>query len=386
MEITIEKIIIRYLEGNATPSEKHVLSSWLKESKEHEEVFLMHYDIWALTHQSTFNPETALEKVYSSQQTSNKPYKRIIIWSITAAACIAILFGIKVITDLDHSQPQNIRQFANNQKAKTDHSEEEDIRLVLSEKKQVKVKNRKEALISYLDSEIEIDEEQTVSKKEAAEFNQLITPYGKRSTLVLEDGTKIWLNANSRLVYPAQFAHTNREIYVEGEIFLEVAPDKNRPFIVKTDRINVEVLGTSFSISEYGREASSRVILASGKVDVYAEGKGKEKIKLKPNEMYELSVNGEVKIDYVPDVAIYTSWIDGIYQFNHESLSTLLKLMERYYGEKIVFAPEVGNLTCSGKLRLNDDFQSMLQGLTETLPIEFENRNNTYYINKSHPN
>lgn len=378
MKVTIEEIIIRYLESNATPLEKQELLSWLQESKEHERMFLVYYDIWSLSQQLAFDSEAALKKVYSPPRS----HKRVLLWSVSIAASIAILVGIGLMTNLNRSRTPNIRYVAQLSQTDVDRSEAEDIQLILSDDKQVKVKDKTETTISYLENEIEIDEERIVSKKEAAAFNQLITPYGKRSTLVLEDGTKIWLNAKSRLIYPTHFADDQREVYIEGEIYLEVTPDKTRPFIVKTERMNVQVLGTSFTISAYLQEEPSRVILASGAVSIYAENNKKEKHMLSPNEMYELSANGEVKVGYVRDITKYTSWIHGIYQFEHESLSSILTLMERFYGKKIEFASDAGMLTCSGKLRLSDDFTSTLHGLSETLPINIEYSNNTYFIHK----
>lgn len=381
MKATIEEIIIRYLEGNATPSEREELLSWLRESKEHEQMFLVYYDIWSLPRQLVFDPQAALKKIYPTQPTLRK---RIILWSVSIAASAAILLaGIWFLTDNHRPEAPDIRYVVQQYNTATSLPDTEDIQLILSEEKQVVVKDKTETTISYLDNEIEIDEEQTVSKTEAAEFNQLITPYGKRGTLVLEDGTKIWLNANSRLIYPAHFTGDCREVYVEGEIYLEVLPDKSRPFIVKTDRMNVEVLGTSFAISAYIQEENSRVILVSGSVNVYSEENKRKKQALLPSEMYELSANGKAKVGYVSDVAQYISWINGIYQFEHASLYSILRLMERFYGYKIEFADEVGVLTCSGKLRLDDNFYRTLHGLAETLPIRIENRNNRYYISKT---
>ena len=380
MKATIDETIIRrYLEGNATSSEKQELLLWLQESKEHEREFLVYYDVWSMLHQCVFDPQMALNKIYSPRP----QYKRIVLWSVSIAASIAIALGVWLGIDRPPTESSNIRDFAQ-QFARVDAnaSADEEIRLILSDEKQVKMKDKKETIISYADSKIEIDEEQTVSKTEVASFNQLITPYGKRGTLILEDGTKIWVNANSRLIYPARFADDRREVYVDGEIYLEVMPDKNRPFIVKTDRMNVQVLGTSFSISAYGQEDNSRVILASGAVNISSEENKKEKFVLSPNEMYELSATGEAKVVQVPDVTRYTSWINGIYPFERESLASILDLMESFYGYKIEAAPDAGALTCSGKLRLNDNFVSTLEGLTETLPIQIENRNNTYYIMK----
>lgn len=377
MEESIKEIIIRYLEGNATPLEKERLLSWMQETKEHERMFLVYYDIWSMSQQLTFDSRAALKKVIAPAASHNK---RIILWSASIAATIALVFGIVWMKNVDHTQEPNIRYVAQLTNSNTENSNAKDIRLILSEEKQVTLEDKKETVISYLNNEIKIDEEKTVPKNEAAAFNQLITPYGKRGTLVLEDGTKIWLNARSRIIYPTQFSDHQREVFVEGEVYFDVTPDKKRPFIVKTDRINVQVLGTKFAISAYKEEKQSHVVLASGAVNVYTEQNKKEKYKLSSNEIYELSENGQAKVAYVADISRYTSWIDGVYQFEHESLASIVSLMKRFYGQEIECAPEVGKLTCSGKLRLNDDFLNTLHGLSETLPIRIDNSNNVYYI------
>lgn len=377
MEASIKEIIIRYLEGNATPLEKERLLSWMQETKEHERMFLVYYDIWSMSQQLTFDSRAALKKVIAPAASHNK---RIILWSASIAATIALVFGIVWMKNVDHTQEPNIRYVAQLTNSNTENSNAKDIRLILSEEKQVTLEDKKETVISYLNNEIKIDEEKTVPKNEAAAFNQLITPYGKRGTLVLEDGTKIWLNARSRIIYPTQFSDHQREVFVEGEVYFDVTPDKKRPFIVKTDRINVQVLGTKFAISAYKEEKQSHVVLASGTVNVYTDQNKKEKYKLSSNEIYELSENGQAKVAYVADISRYTSWIDGVYQFEHESLVSIVSLMKRFYGQEIECAPEVGKLTCSGKLRLNDDFLNTLHGLSETLPIKIDNSNNVYYI------
>jgi len=380
METTIGEIIIRYLEGKATTSEKQELLSWLQESKEHEQMFLVYYDAWSLPYQLTFDSKAALEKIYQPKPS----HKRTILWSMSIVASVAIVVGMWIGTNNHQFDTSNIRHVAQQYSAiDTNLLDTENIHLILSDEKQIKMEGKTETTISYLDDQIEIDEDHTISRTEVAAFNQLITPYGKRGTLVLEDGTKIWLNANSRLIYPAHFAKDQREVFVDGEIYLEVTPDKKRPFIVKTNRMNVEVLGTSFVISAYKQEEKSRVILASGAVNVYSEDNKKEKHILSPNEMYELSPAGKAKVERITDITRYTSWINGIYQFERESLSSVLLVMERFYGKKIECEADAGVLTCSGKLRMNEIFVRALQGITEALPVRVENRNNTYYIMKT---
>ena len=114
-------------------------------------------------------------------------------------------------------------------------------------------------------------------------FNQIIVPPGKRTNVVFADGTKICVNAGTRVVYPEVFLDDSREIYVEGEIYLEVFRDESRPFIVRTEKMNVRVLGTTFNISAYKNQTESSVVLVEGKVEV--ELINKQKIKVSPNEM-----------------------------------------------------------------------------------------------------
>ena len=169
--------------------------------------------------------------------------------------------------------------------------DEGEIQLVLSDKL---------IPISGQESQIEYDAKGTVAvnsekiadvslnsantSKRLSEFNQLIVPNGKRSTLILEDGTKLWVNAGSRIVYPVTFADKKREIYVNGEVFLEVTPDKKRPFIVKTKEIDVQVLGTSFNVMAYETDESSSVVLVTGAVQV--DTKDDEDFRLEPNRMF----------------------------------------------------------------------------------------------------
>ena len=209
-------------------------------------------------------------------------------------------------------------------------------------------------------------------------YSQLLVPNGKRSTLILEDGTKIWINAGSRVIYPGKFEKNKREIYVDGEIYLEVAREKKRPFVVKTHTFDVEVLGTTFNVTAYQQDTISSVVLASGSVRVGTKDK---KIKLVPNEMYAYhpQKGGEIKEVTVSD---YISWKDGIYIYQSERLSSILTRIARYYGREIEYDEEIARFTCSGKLDLQDDLDSLLEGLTQTAPVDFIKQDGKYIFKK----
>ena len=108
----------------------------------------------------------------------------------------------------------------------------------------------------------EIQTEELTKSSEAIQMNQLVVPRGKRSSIELADGTKLWLNSGSRAIYPVAFTGKTREIYIEGEGYLEVAHDLSKPFVVITDHVAVKVLGTKFDISAYKEDEHVSVVRA----------------------------------------------------------------------------------------------------------------------------
>ncbi len=209
------------------------------------------------------------------------------------------------------------------------------------------------------------------------QYHQLIIPYAKRSFLTLSDGTNIWVNANTRLVYPEVFNKDKREIYVDGEIFLEVAPDKERPFLVKTNTLDVNVTGTSFNVSAYENDDYTSVVLVNGNVNVRA--KGKKQTNLKPNDMLLFS-NNQLSISQV-DIENYTSWRLGTYVFNKEKFSVVLRKLSRYYGKELVLSDTSDEFYCSGTLNLREDLSALLRGLEKVYPITFVHKDNKIIVN-----
>jgi hypothetical protein len=245
-----------------------------------------------------------------------------------------------------------------------------DIQLVLAGDETLSLEG-KEAEIAYNEEGIAINNQETELKnKQTAPdqpvvFNQLIVPLGKRSMLTFAEGSRMWVNAGTRVVYPVVFDKKQREIYVNGEVYLEVSPDKNCPFIVKTKQLNIEVLGTSFNIMAYEKDTVQNIVLVSGKVKIHSDNK-KETI-LVPNEIYSYS-NGLPEVKFV-DVENYIAWKSGIYRYESENLDVILKRLSRYYGKDIICSPQVAHLKCSGKLDLKDDLQQVLNGISRTAPV-----------------
>ena len=215
--------------------------------------------------------------------------------------------------------------------------------------------------------------QESASSKEE-NYNQLIVPNGKRSTLAFEDGTRMWVNAGSRVIYPNKFKKERREIFVDGEVYMEVARDEKCPFIVKTSTMDIRVLGTAFNVTAYKKDVQSSVVLASGSVSVKADT---EEVKLVPNEMFSHRKHNGVHVKKVV-VSDYTSWKDGIYIYHSEPLSSILNRISRYYGKEICYPPSIATFKCSGKLNLLEDLDSLLEGLTHTVPVNYTKTDEKY--------
>ena len=306
-----------------------------------------------------------------------KQNTRRVILSISAiAASIAIfIFSLPFIFNKDNNG-LDIATFAQTLPDGIDLYSS-DTKLILSENNTV-VLNNKESSIQYEEDAIKADDN-FILKEESSPYNQLITPYGKRSTITLSDGTKAWVNAGSKLTYPAEFSKEKREIYVDGEIYIEVSEDKKRPFVIKTRQMDINVLGTKFNVSAYEADKENSVVLLSGSVSI-SPGTHNKNIILKPNQMYS-GLEGSHTVENV-DASIHILWTRGLYQFESEKLDNIVTRLERYYGIRIECDATIAELKCSGKLDMKDDMNKLLEELSRALPIQYQqNTDGSYTIN-----
>lgn len=217
-------------------------------------------------------------------------------------------------------------------------------------------------------------------KTDKPAMNQVIIPYGKRSQITLADGTQIWLNSGSQLIYPATFEKGSREVYLTGEAYFDVTPDPSRPFYVITQDLKVRVLGTRFNVSSYHDDPSTQTVLVSGKVSVGRNRNFSKPVELVPGEriLYKRSDQALVK-DKV-EINRYVSWIDGYMIFENEPVSELFKKLGRFYNSKIIIEQGIENITFSGKLDLACDLQKVFENIAFSSPIEITNMNEVFTI------
>ncbi len=166
------------------------------------------------------------------------------------------------------------------------------------------------------------------------EYHTLTTPAQCDYHFTLSDGTKVWVNAKSAIKYPVTFGKDEREVYVRGEVYLEVAKDSTRPFYVVTDAMRVEVLGTSFNVNAYENEDFVVITLAGGKVAAYTKESSYELLPGKQLVFNRYSQHADLRQVNVHD---FISWKEGLYIFKGQTLAEVAKVVERWYEVGVVF-------------------------------------------------
>lgn len=218
---------------------------------------------------------------------------------------------------------------------------------------------------------------QNIKEKNEIVYNTLIVPYGKRSEIVLSDGSKVWINSGSKLVFPATFSEGNREVYLEGEAIFEVAHHKDQPFIVKSKHQDIEVLGTVFNVSNYEDDDAVFTVLKSGNINLHYKNSNllssKSELKITPNTLATYyKIAKDIKTEIV-EVESYFSWRDGVFIFKNDALKTIMKKLSRYYNVEITINDKnLANQSFSGYLDVNQDLEYVMQIIKDAEVSQFD--------------
>ena len=210
---------------------------------------------------------------------------------------------------------------------------------------------------------------------------KLVTSKGEKSYLQLPDGTRVWLNSCTTLEYAENYGHSNRSIYLDGEAYFEVAKNKDLPFVVKANGIDVKAIGTAFNVSAYMEDSQLTTTLFNGKVAVQPT-LTKQEVLLEPNQVavYDKSRN---KIEVVPyDKKLFAQWRGGFLSFKMMYLQDITKLLERNYN--VVFRYEnqgIKKLRFSGSFRNNEDLSEILNVIKTNTGIRYQILKDTIVIN-----
>ena len=209
--------------------------------------------------------------------------------------------------------------------------------------------------------------------KDAEEvYNTLVTPIGGEYPLVLSDGTKVFLNAETELKYPVVFVGDKRIVDLKGEAYFEVAKDAKKPFIVRVNGAEITVLGTSFNVNTYGDDGHVYTTLVNGKVQVVSGKNGQEEV-LAPGMQGIVNMEtGELTVREV-DVDLYVSWREGRFVFRAMTLDLIMRQLQRWYDFDVFYQnPELKDYEFWGVIRRDMDLKEVLSVMEATTNVDFK--------------
>lgn len=375
----ISRLIIRRLSGRISPTESIKLRRWLKESKANRKLY-------ADIRKELASPENEVEinvgKDWESfqQKTKSKSIRRP-FWKYAAVAMLLLAIGGGIIQLMNQSESSLEVSLSTEVSPGLNKA-----RLILA--------NGQEIDLSYTDSIRQINEDggvrilnqageisyekENVIPGSAMAYNTLDIPRGGEYSLVLSDGTKVWLNAESVLKYPVAFSGDQRVVELSGEAYFQVTADKAHPFVVRTKMADIKVYGTSFNVCAYPDDHCFHATLETGQIGVSRDGKI---YMLEPGEQATAVENDEsVHVGRV-NVNAYCSWRNGNFIFEEESLESILNRLSRWYDVNVFFQNEaLKGLHFTGDLGRYEDFGKVLSFLEMTMKVKFTVKGHTITV------
>jgi hypothetical protein len=291
------------------------------------------------------------------------------------AACFAILIAFSFyFTGREEVKPKDTDyapyKVINQQQAPSDI-------VIITEDNRVKITDENSKISYDRKGTLRVDDEVVKpAHTENPPMNQLCVPFGKRAQLTLSDGSELWVNTGTTIMYPSVFSGNRREIYVDGEIYAEVAPDAGKPFIIKSDGLEIVVHGTEFNLSTYIKDDMQQLVLVNGSVKVTSNG---NTVQMYPNQVYTRTAQ-ESSLKAIHNTEPYTSWRCGVYVFENESIENIFFRLSRYYNVTMVIPEKTSGVVCYGKLELKDDLSVLLSGLMQIASFNFVVKDNQYII------
>ena len=327
-------LLSRILSGKADSNEVERFALWIKETQ-NERYFEEYKEVWHTL--TSVNPEGAVSDKslksllnYIEKSRRKQRLRKRVLYTVSAAASLILLAGLYTLIYMpdssgDYSKLAFSRLKYNDESIKVELSDGSVINplgkqtgAALADQISLTDDNLSENIreLSYLNSE-----KSKTAKSDTLKFNSVTIPPGERFVIVLSDGTKVYLHSGSYLRYPVSFGSTSRNVTLEGRAYFDVSKSKV-PFIVSTEDMKVEVLGTTFDVEAKRSAAKSSVILIEGSVKVHTDGISRI---ISPDEMFSFNrEDRETSVKSVDSRAM-TQWKDGILVLRDISFNDMLE-------------------------------------------------------------
>lgn len=371
----INKWVEQYCQGTLSKEEREELTAWLEASSENKSEFERLLRIWLRV--------SAAGKWERLDEMQENVWKRVIpeltrrgrklyVWGARVAAVAVVLLGIMVLWNKEGERTMHMADVL-----KVESGSPKAL-LVLNTGKEIELKDGETREVVNIagvgvvqDSSGGVRfEDSGVENEEEEGYNTIIVPERGEYFAVLNDGTKVWMNSGSELVFPTRFRGDRREVKLKGEAYFEVVADKQKPFYVQTEEATVRVLGTAFNVLAYREDGRVEVALLRGKVSFDVK---KEEYLLEPGEIATWEQETGSTTVREGNVQAIVDWTSGRFNFEDISLVELAAKLERWYGVKFVFGDEASKaLRFSGAVTKYRPLDYVLDIISKTTSVHFK--------------
>ena len=381
----IYDLIARKLDDGLLPMEETELSDWLAEDVKHEEVYAeikKIRDRTKLLHRD-FAPDTEhvlkrIKRERVRQIGFRYWWKYAALFILPLSVALVLWQGMKNEAEEEHrqfsavSRPGGERAILKLYNGKTVMLDSTMKSSLIAHEANVRIEMDSNHLLRYSSHD-------SIEMANDNKNNELIIPKGGEYQVVLADGTKVWLNSASRLIYPQSFMGKERRVVLSGEAFFDVTHDAERPFVVETSRMNVKVLGTRFNVNDYDDNEEVSTTLVNGSVEIVSGDQ--QAFRLVPGEQAYGKENELEKREV--NVRLYTSWIDGKFLFNNTELEEIAKQISRWYDVEIFFSSEsVKKVRFTGAIVKFKPLEDLVRMIESTSQVRFSVKGRTIVISE----
>lgn len=378
----IEDLIYRVLAGEASEEEWQELEEWVQESEEHRSFFREVERAWYTGKYSVKwrNVEASAAWQAVEHKRESRRRKRIIRIGWSVAAAIVLLLGMTwVFFPSGKKAPVvAVQSEVKPGGAKAVLVLSTGVQVVLGSERADTIQEKGFSILNVADY-IDYSRKDSVALGRPV-YNELRVPTGGEFRLVLADGTVVYMNSESRLKYPVRFIGDERLVELEGEAYFDVSRDDVHPFVVRTERLDVTVLGTGFNVMAYKKEARTEVTLVSGSVDVTS---GKISEVLTPNHQFVMNNESREYEVKTVNVDTYVDWKNGILNFDAMPLDELADKLGRWYEVSFFFSKEsLKQLKFTGAFRKYNDIDYILFLIESTTNVTFKVNGNVITVNE----
>lgn len=370
----MKSIIRKYLRGETTDTEEKRLYHWIHEKKANLDVFKEEITFYML--EDTEVDKQEVQQAYEEfcgriEQVPKKPvlvqfvqryYKYAAIIAILISGVLFVIYPPmeserEVVGAEQESNPQNVME----------------TQIVWTRGDgSTKVIGHSEEQLSFVDS----------LAREDLPMNEVRVPKGEIFKILLSDGTIVWLNSKTKLKFPTVFNGQvdSRTVWLEGEAYFDVSPNKSKPFIVSTDGVDVKVLGTKFNVSSYAEDAIIHTTLVEGAVQVQNSVDSSDSILLSPDFQATLRKGSAKLASRKVNTAEYTAWTQRRIIFNNTSFKELIVRIERTYNVRVVNQnTALDEEKFTGEFDI-ENIETVFKALSASIPFEYKIDNNVITI------